>query len=121
MPQNSNLLFHNRFAARIQVAQLNLNQNGKENEKAYLYNCNNLLHTRNKHTVNPLYFNLKKKKRITCSRTGGLQESFPSQIHSVILQNMFLIPTTCTVPNTNGTTVSQKYTSRILGNRYSNM
>ena len=34
MPQNSNLLFHNRFAARIQVAQLNLNQNGKEKTHA---------------------------------------------------------------------------------------
>lgn len=38
MPQNSNLLFHNRFTTRSQVSQLNLSQNGKEND-SYQYCC----------------------------------------------------------------------------------
>lgn len=38
--------------------------------------------------------------RVTCSVSGGLKEPFKSQIHSMIIQDMFLILTTCIVPST---------------------
>lgn len=46
--------------------------------------------------------------------SGGLKEAFKSQTHSMIIQDIFLIPTTCIVPNTKGIIVNEKHTSHDL-------
>lgn len=52
--------------------------------------------------------------RVTYSVSGGLKEHFKSQPHSMIIQDVFLIPTICVVLSTEGVIVNKKYTSHDL-------